>query len=518
MNDKPKSRWYWRWLRRGLIALAVLATLIAVAITEENWRGKRDWEDYKRQAAARGDLLEETATNNIPDDQNFAKAPIFAALAAMQWNVKEGDWEPRDTNVVDRAKMSVARWDGTWPEHANGDWNRGRLTDLKAWQTYYRTAPTNSSASSNSEGRVLRVPISTNSSAADVLLALGIYDAAIEELRTDSQRPFSRFGNYDWANPQSMSLNLVYLSEMKGFCSVLQLRAIAELAADQNSKALDDIELLLRLNDKLRQEPLLITHLVSLATMNLALQPIYEGLAQHKWSEAQLAELEQTLAAKDFLVDYQTAMRGERAFAISALDDMRLTREYKTEDDSSGTGKVTTISFRLVPSAFFYQNELTVARIHEQFFLPLVDLEKRIVSPSAQRQASVALAEEAKHYQPYKILALMSAQAITKTVEKFAVVQSQTDFARIACALERYRLARGSYPEALDALAPQFIEAIPHDVINGQPLHYRRTEDGNFLLYSVGWNETDDQGQIVANKTGGIDREKGDWVWRYPVK
>ncbi len=46
--------------------------------------------------------------------------------------------------------------------------------------------------------------------------------------------------------------------------------------------------------------------------------------------------------------------------------------------------------------------------------------------------------------------------------------------ARMAIALERYRLAHGEFPESLDALAPQFMEKIPHDIINGQPLHYRR--------------------------------------------
>jgi hypothetical protein len=59
-------------------------------------------------------------------------------------------------------------------------------------------------------------------------------------------------------------------------------------------------------------------------------------------------------------------------------------------------------------------------------------------------------------------------------------------------------------------------------------LHYRRTEDppspgsgaasGKFLLYSVGWNETDDGGQIALKKDGSEDRENGDWVWQYPVK
>jgi hypothetical protein len=93
------------------------------------------------------------------------------------------------------------------------------------------------------------------------------------------------------------------------------------------------------------------------------------------------------------------------------------------------------------------------------------------------------------------------------------------DLARTAIALERYRLAHGEYPETLDALAPQFIAKLPHDVINGQPLHYRREASGQFVLYSVGWNETDDGGGVgLTEKTGSVDTRKGDWVWRYPQK
>ena len=43
--------------------------------------------------------------------------------------------------------------------------------------------------------------------------------------------------------------------------------------------------------------------------------------------------------------------------------------------------------------------------------------------------------------------------------------------AQIACALERYRLAHGEYPETLDALVPQFIEKVPHDIIGGGAAH-----------------------------------------------
>ena len=62
-------------------------------------------------------------------------------------------------------------------------------------------------------------------------------------------------------------------------------------------------------------------------------------------------------------------------------------------------------------------------------------------------------------------------------------------------------------------LWPRIVEKLPHDIIGGPPLHYRRTPDGKFLLYSAGWNETDDGGQA---RIGQPDFAKGGWVWHIP--
>jgi hypothetical protein len=93
--------------------------------------------------------------------------------------------------------------------------------------------------------------------------------------------------------------------------------------------------------------------------------------------------------------------------------------------------------------------------------------------------------------------------------------QTTINEAQVACALERYQIAHGEYPETLDTLMPQFIEQLPHDIIGGQPLHYRRTDDRKFLLYSVGWNERDDGGVVDTKPSakGHDNREYGDWVW-----
>jgi Bacterial type II secretion system protein G. len=494
MNETPKIKSGWRILRRSLIALAVLATLIAIFYAEEDWRGKRAWENYKREWEAKDEKFDWQAfvPPSVPDDQNFFTAPVFSNL------------------LNGKIAMSTSRADGSYPDFRQpAYWAKGTMTDLKAWQTYYRN-PTN--ASSANEFLIASQP---QTPAADVLLAFSKYDSAIEELRRASQRPFSNIPlNYE-DGFNAVNLEIPYFAALKRCSQVLQLRATAELVDGQSAKALDDVKLLLRLNDSIRNSPFLISHLVRMAIVSIALQPVWEGLAEHKWSDEQLVALDAELAKLDFLADYEFAMRGERAFAIASFENQRRTREMIVPQEGGG---VITNKLRFMPSAYFYQNELAFARMCQQWILPLVDTETRVVSPDGLRRADQAVRAEMKHYSPYKVQALMTFPALNAAVKKFAFAQASVDLARVACALERYRLAHGEYPESLDALSPRFIEKLPHDVIGGQPLHYRRTEAGQFVLYSVGWNEKDDGGQVVLKPDGSEDREKGDWVWQYPLK
>ena len=103
-------------------------------------------------------------------------------------------------------------------------------------------------------------------------------------------------------------------------------------------------------------------------------------------------------------------------------------------------------------------------------------------------------------------------------------MQTAVDEARVACALERYRLANGHFPEILNALVPQYLKELPQDIMDGQPLRYRRTEDGQFVLYSVGSDGVDNGGQLVARRRNWRGEPEpmwrsgpGDWVWRYPA-
>jgi len=505
MNGTPKTKSGWRIVRRILIGVAIFATLIAVFYAEEDWRGKRALENYKHEWEAKGEKFDWQAfvPPSVPDDQNFFTAPIFTNMA--------------NGKIV----MNPYHSDGSPDWHAEKDQTgylggEGRtiMIDLKAFQASYRN-PTNASLA-----KEFPIAPQPQTPAADVLFALSKFDLAVEELRQASQRPYADIPlNYE-DGFNSVSSLLPILAELKRCTQVLQLRAVAELADGQNAKALDDVKLSLYLNNSLRNSPFLFSHLVRFAIVAIDLQPIWEGLTEHKWSDEQLAELDSELAKIDFLADYGFIMRGERAFAIASFENQRRTRELvSSKVDAKGkyAGLVTN-KLTFMPSAYFYQNELAIARMQQQWILPLVDTNSRIISPVALQRANDAVQTEKKHYSPYKVQALMLFPAIDATVRKIATIQSSVDLARVACALERYRLAHGKCPETLDALTPQFIAQIPHDIIGGQPLHYRREANGQFVLYSVGWNETDDGGQVVLTKNGSIDRTKGDWVWQYPQK
>jgi type II secretory pathway pseudopilin PulG len=112
-------------------------------------------------------------------------------------------------------------------------------------------------------------------------------------------------------------------------------------------------------------------------------------------------------------------------------------------------------------------------------------------------------------------MATLLLPALGRVSLKATTAQTAADQAALACALERYRLANGRFPEDLNALVPRFTSQLPHDALTGEPYKYRRAEDGRFALYSVGWNEKDDGG--VPGKVL-FDDKQGDWVWNYAAK
>jgi hypothetical protein len=272
----------------------------------------------------------------------------------------------------------------------------------------------------------------------------------------------------------------------------------------------------MRFSDSVSNEPILIDHLVRLATLGIDLQAVREGLARHAWSDAELQELEDHLRGINLLAEYKLCMRGERALGIGGLDYLRrngVNAKPLGYMDDNGMGR-SAGGFGLMTSGFFYQNMLTVSRMHDEYTLNAVNEKEHRVRPEFCDRFMSAF--EKLPRTPYTLFARMLLPAVGKAVSKSARMQFYVDAARVGCAIERYRAANGRLPQNLQELSPKYLESIPKDLMDGNALKYKPDGKGGYIVYSVGWNGTDDGGQLAwgKDKKGTeVDAAKGDWVW-----
>lgn len=530
----------WRNLKRAFIAGAVCLVLFALLHLVENWRGRRAWEALKRDWEAKGERFDfaNFIPPPVPDDQNFALTPIVASCYGHVLDRTGHRIEPENTKVVNRLEMDIYRHGVDYGTNLDfGSWQKARFTDLKAWQDHYRAAATTSNTGDQDEilrafarryginGEGKRPPVTNEfpvaakpqSPAADVLLALSKYDSAIEELRQASGLRYSRFPlEYSASNPTTMVLP--HYESLKDVALVLRLRAVAELASEQPQGALADVRLMFHLADSTRGEPLVWSLKARLVIVEHAIQPIWEGLARRQWSEDQLLALERELAGFDAVRDYSVVLRSELAWHLKMIDHLRDERMANSINCMCGDPIFwPTLAYRLAPNGWFDLNKAALARCYQAALPNSPELSQRILSPSiARRFEEVAGQVRRGSWSPGNLLAAMGLSSLERETIACARAQTFVDLARLACALERFRRANGSLPESLDSLTPTFVRNIPRDVINGESLHYRRTDTGAFLLFSVGWNEKDDGGEPDPRRFTTLSKPTGDWVWRYP--
>ena len=85
-----------------------------------------------------------------------------------------------------------------------------------------------------------------------------------------------------------------------------------------------------------------------------------------------------------------------------------------------------------------------------------------------------------------------------------------------AClAAERYRQARGRWPDSLADLVPGQLAALPLDPYDGQPLRWRRLPYG-IVIYSVGRDGEDNGGKLDRANPYTQGTDLGVELWDVP--
>lgn len=357
-------------------------------------------------------------------------------------------------------------------------------------------------------------------SAADYLAASERFVPDFNLIREALRRPYARMdGNY--ANPATMpAANFVAVRRAS---QTLAARAQCDLLMGRPDQALQELTLLHEMCRMLEAAPsgkpmTLVAAMIDSAISGLNVNIIADGLQSHAWSGPQLTTLQQQLAEIHLTPQLLRAFREELAGTCHMLETMPVLDWAELNDSHPGqeSNKVDELVFDWFwPRGWTDQNELNLATLYERWqqgFDPAGNLVLPRKFDAASRQVE-RFDQFAGFGSPYKLLAAIAFPNLSKAAQTTAYNQTRVNEARIACALEGYRLVHGDYPETLDALLPQFIEKLPPDIIGGGPLQYRRTVGDNFLLYSLGWNGVDDGG-TPANDW--FDW-KGDWVWSGPI-
>jgi hypothetical protein len=256
-----------------------------------------------------------------------------------------------------------------------------------------------------------------------------------------------------------------------------------------------------------------------------ALQPIWEALANRRWSEPQLAALQNQLEQMNFLADYVPALRVNTLLMMDFINRIipvstARSRSDFLPDDDAGRGLLTVLRF-LYPAGWSAEDQVGLYRFYLAW-VPYLDPARHLVIPQYRPDVHIDFVSLDPFFPVF--IAPKVKTIFRDASETFPAVQTAVDEASTACALERYRLANGHFPETLNSLVPQYLKELPRDIMDGQPLRYRRTDDGQFVLYSVGSDGVDNGGQLVGrrrDRLGGLEPMwqpgAGDWVWRYPA-
>lgn len=491
-------------MKRFLIVLAkVLAALVLLLILAATlflgwlkWSGDREWKRAEAELRAKGEKLTfaELVPPMPPEKENFFADPIWQELADLVPVTKKSDGveyvelEPR----VPTEKLLINQWKtplspaeqeeikALIPKATSSKSNwQERLPAIKSlnWELDQTTDPQKRKQIANLELQLMQP--------AEPFLA------KITEL---SKRPSA---SYPVRWQDGAGAPLPQLTAILSLGQLLKAKCIAELKLGETDAAFTDTHTLIRLSTVQSNEPVLISHLIRLSMTAISIDAIDKGLECHAWSNGALIEFQQDLTAIHLGNDLLFALRGERAL-------------FNVSIASKSFGKSICMS---APVAFLYQQLFKYGQGYYN------DLIQRCVEtlqqsfPQGVNASTPLFKQELKSLQSHPIkkslhfIETLSLPVLDSTIQKTIEAQTEVEQSLIACALERYRLSHGSYPNSLDSLVPEYLVSVPKEPTTGKPMNYRLLNDASFLLWSPGWKL-----QTLGGKPGEFVGE-GDIVW-----
>ena len=458
---------FFKWLISGRIqkriwvSIGIFILLAALVAQSLKWAGRSGWENWKAKWEVKGEKFDIASVipPKVPDHQNFAKSQFFAPLFDHEVD------SPTFNEARDRFDIKTA-------SSLRYAWRKGKHRDFVVWESAF-------------------------------------YESDLAKLADDLKRPHCRFNiRYE----DGFAAVLPHLSTMKNAATLFALSSAQRLSKGDTTGAWQDTLNGIRLGEQLRTEPFLISQLVRIAILEINFQTYWEGQVNRQWSAEQLTAFQETFQSIDLLAGMESAIRAERNMInhwFTSVAQEGIQTQGLVDELNSSLG--------FFPAFFFYGNQYQINRILTEIILPGIDVSNHRLNVHQFKKMEEEMLDLKSSFLSFRhAIALMMLPGLDKYALKVSQTQAALDQSAIVAALERYRLAEGSYPEKLAALMPKFIAKIPGDLFHDQGLVYRINEDNSFTLYSTGYNGTDDNGEFFIGGES-IDFAKGDWPWPQKV-
>lgn len=284
------------------------------------------------------------------------------------------------------------------------------------------------------------------------------------------------------------------LNQIKGLMRSLDNRLVLALRDGNPAAAWTNLLAATRLVTAREPEPLQKCHLARFKATELAFGATWQALQTNGWPDAQLARLQ----AEWEPVDFFTGLPDTAAYG-RASEAAFFQRERLMPRPAAPFGEFMAWALRFPVMVWEMQNE---EWRHEQYLQhgsyvdeaamlhhyrdAEVELRRAVSAPTWSEMGRMP-----RVLRPYPI----NAQTIKDLLGHAAVAEAQRRIIIAALALERYRARHGTYPQSLSGLVPEFLRKPPTDFMDGQPLRYRLSEDGHFIIYSVGLDCADNGGR-----------------------
>jgi len=247
------------------------------------------WRNYQRDAAERGVKLrfEDYDTPLIPDDDNYAAAPIFRKLFADPNNLKP---------LLDQLELPnriSAKANDLAPDPFG----------LREWQTTFVAKKWIASAGPEP--------------AVDVLKVLQKMETPLSEIRLASTRSKCRWP-IKWSEGAGAWAPMYGIITKAGAAFALRSRCF--LALDRPDEALAELRYIIRASESIEVIPMVISGLVRDRLWNQILDVVEEGIQTGKWKTSHLNELSRRIQKENHLANWVFSLNGERCLITYVMD------------------------------------------------------------------------------------------------------------------------------------------------------------------------------------------------------